>query len=46
VSGFVSIPDSEMPAVVAAMREDRCIVCYREFNGIGFYCLDCEDGAE
>lgn len=43
---FVPVPDHEMPAVLAAAREGRCISCYREFNGMGFYCPDCEESGE
>ncbi|MFE5290390.1 hypothetical protein ACFRAQ_36050 [Nocardia sp. NPDC056611] len=40
---FESIPDSEMPKVLAAAGDGRCIVCYREFDGDGFYCPECDD---
>ncbi|MRH86031.1 hypothetical protein GFY24_00880 [Nocardia sp. SYP-A9097] len=40
------IPDEEMPAVLAAVREGRCICCYKEFPGEGFYCPDCDDTGE
>lgn len=45
MSGFMPVPDDDLPYVLAAARDGRCVNCYREFEGDGLYCPDCdEDG--
>lgn len=43
-----SIPDAAMPAVLAAVKDGRCVVCYGaiEPEHGGLYCCLCDDLCE
>ncbi len=43
MSGFVPVPDDYIPAVLAAVRDGRCVNCYQEFEGDGSYCPECDE---
>jgi hypothetical protein len=39
---FEVIPPAEMPKVIDAAQTGRCVACYADAQGNGFYCTRCD----
>lgn len=43
-----AVPDAEVPDVIAASQDGRCVACYGDISAVcpsehGFYCCNCDD---